>query len=258
MNATQTASSGDRDQLIARAFVELAAAAGEGGHAVDVAHTLARWSLRLLDVSGAGVMLPDQRGVLTSMAVSSEAVRALEHEELAAGRGPCVESHRQARELVFADVDIADERWPGFGPSARAGGIRAVHAFPMLAGEKAVGVLNLFRPSTGGLAGPDSHLARSMAAAAGDTVCRLRRQARAEIRMGELTTALAEAASVERAKGMLAVRLHLDPDTVSAVLRHTARARRLRVGQLAEAVLAGTGTVDFPLVVDPPDADDGS
>ncbi|WP_198171298.1 ANTAR domain-containing protein [Actinoplanes awajinensis] len=258
MNSQPSTPPDDRNRLIARAFVELTATGSQGGHVLDVAHTLARWSLRLLDVSGAGVMLPDRRGRLTSMAVSSEAVRVLEHEELAAGRGPCVESHRQARELVFADVDITDARWPDFGGSARASGIRAVHAFPMLTEDMAVGVLNLFRPSTGGLAGPDSHLARSMAAAAGDTVRRLQREAQAQVRIDELTTALAEATSVERAKGMLAVQLRLDLDTVSAVLRHTARARGLRVGQLAEAVLAGTATIDFPLVVSPTDDDDGA
>lgn len=201
-------------------------------------------------------MLPDQRGMLTSMAVSSEAVRLLEQQELAADRGPCVESHRQARELVFADVDVTDERWPELGVLARANGIRAIHAIPLFAGDATVGVLNLFRPSTGGLGGPDSRLARSMAATAGETVHRLQTHAQAPVRIDELTAALAEATVVERAKGMLAVRWRLDLDTVSAVLRHTARARRLRVGQLAEAVLTGTATVDFPLLVDPLDADD--
>ena len=67
---------GDREQLIADAFVEIAA--GGDGDVIEAACALASWSMRLLDVKGAGVMMADDRGVLRSVIVSSDAVRDLE------------------------------------------------------------------------------------------------------------------------------------------------------------------------------------
>jgi GAF domain-containing protein len=196
--------SGDRERLIASAVVEIGA--GNGGGAIEAAHALARWSMRLLDVSGAGVMLTDDRGVLRSVIASSDLVGALEAAELRYGRGPCVESHRRARAVIHADVHVADVRWLEFGLLAHAGGVRAAHAIPVLDDGAAIGVLNLFRATTGGLDDPDAALAGVLADAAGAAIGQ-RPAPRTRVDAHELTAAVADAALIQRATGMLAVRL---------------------------------------------------
>ena len=76
MNGIDSGISVDREQRVAGAFVEIAA--GGDGDAIEAAYALASWSMRLLDVKGAGVMMEDDRGVLRSVIVSSDAVRDLE------------------------------------------------------------------------------------------------------------------------------------------------------------------------------------
>jgi len=245
MRGNDDASSGDRARLISFALREIAA--GGDGDVIEAAHALTRWSLRLLDVSGAGVMMLDDRGVLRSMMVSSPAVLALEADELARGRGPCVESHRNARAVVHADFEVRDERWPEFGRPA--GGMRAAHAIPVPGDGAAVGVLNLFRASIGGLTDADAALAQALADTAGDTACRLLSPARPALSAEQLAVAVADEAIIERAKGMLAVRLRIDIDTAAAVLRRVARDRGHSPGEVAATVVAGDNTITLPLSV---------
>jgi GAF domain-containing protein len=249
MNSLDSMMSGDRRRLVASALREIAA--GDDRGAIQAAGALIKWSMRLLDVNGAGVMMVDDAGVLRSVMVSSEAVRVLEAEELARGRGPCVESHRTALAVIHADVDVVDDRWPQFGPSARAGGVRAAHAIPVLDGGAAIGVLNLFRATPGGLTSSDAQLAQDLAGAVGSSV-----HAASSVTADAMMTAFADAAVVERAKGMLAVRLRVDLPTAAAVLRHVARDRRRTDGELAADVVAGRATITLPLSVTqlPPDA----
>jgi GAF domain-containing protein len=249
VQSIDNASSGDRETLISAAFGEIAA--GGAGDTIEAVHALTRWSLRLLDVNGAGVMMVDGRGVLRSVMVSSDAVRGLEAAELDRGCGPCVESHRRAHAVIHADLDVSDPRWPEFGVQARAGGMRAAHAIPVVSGGAAIGVLNLFRASTGGLTDADSALAHALADAAGASISEQPTLGRASVGAEELAAVFAEAAIIERAKGMLGVRLQVDIDTAYAVLRRVARDHGRRVGDLAAAVVAGETIIALPLSVEP-------
>ena len=253
MNGIDSGSSGDREQLVAGAFVEIAA--GGDGDAIEAAYALASWSMRLLDVKGAGVMMADDRGVLRSVIVSSDAVRDLEAAELDRGRGPCVESHRVARAVIHADAEVTDPRWPEFGPQARAAGMRAAHAIPVLGGDIAIGVLNLFRATPGGLSESDAVLAQQLADAAGTVVDQPRQSTGTQVDAEALAAGFADAAVTERVNGILAVRLRVDIDTAHAVLRRVARERGCAVAELAAAVAAGTTTIALPLSVTPPPSD---
>ncbi|GAA4465955.1 GAF and ANTAR domain-containing protein [Phytohabitans houttuyneae] len=250
-------SSGNRERMIAVAFDEIGAA--ERGDALEAAHALVRWSMRLLDVSGAGVMLTDDHGSLRSVIVTSDLVRALEAAELRDGRGPCVESHRTAAVVVHPDMQVADSRWLEFGVLAWSGGVRAVHAVPVVGEGAAIGVLNLFRMTPGGLSDVEAALAQALAGMAGTAVHR-RAATRPGPRTGlggaELAAAIADAAIVQRATGMLAARLRIDIDTAHAVLQRVAADRDLNVGRLANSVVAGTATITLPLSIAsrPPDA----
>jgi GAF domain-containing protein len=234
--------------MISLAFGEITAGADRDG--IEAAHALTRWSLRLLDVSGAGVMMADEYGVLRSVMVSSDAVCALEAAELVHGRGPCVESHRLARSVIHADLDVLDARWPEFGPPARADGMRAAHAIPVRGGGVAVGVLNLFRASTGGLSDADADLAQSLADAVGTAVAAQPSSARTTVSAEALAASVAGAAIIERATGMLAARLQVDIDMAYAVLRRVAKDHGHAVGEVATAVVAGSTTIVLPLSVE--------
>lgn len=247
MNVDKAGMSGDRDRLVAAALLEIAA--GDDSGPIVAADALIRWSMRLLDVdgAGAGVMMADDRGVLRAVMVSSDAVRALETAELDAGRGPCVESHRTARAVIHADFDVPDARWPEFGPTARAGGMRAAHGIPVLRGGTAVGVLNLFRATSGGLTDADADLAHALTGAVAGTVDPEQSPTGSPAGAGEIAAGSAGTAVIDQAKGIMAVRLQVDIDTAHAVLRHVARERNRTMGDLAADVVDGTATITLPL-----------
>lgn len=129
--------------------------------------------------------------------------------------------------------------------------MRAAHAVPVLKGGAAIGVLNLFRATPGGLADPDAQLALTLAGAVGAPTHRTPPPIRAE----QVAAAYADAAIIEHATRMLSARLRLDIDTASAVLRHVARDRAYTVAVLAAEVVAGSTSITLPLSVTPPPSD---
>jgi hypothetical protein len=77
-----------REHVIIRAFVELSNELVDGYDIVDL---LSEWTAncaRLLDVTAAGLLLPDGRGVLHLIAASSERTHHLELFQLQRKQGP--------------------------------------------------------------------------------------------------------------------------------------------------------------------------
>ncbi len=66
----------------------------------------------------------------------------------------------------------------------------------------------------------------------------------------DLAATVADATIIERAKGMLAMRLQVDIDTAYTVLRRVAKDHGQAVGEAAAAVVTGTTTITLPLSVE--------
>ena len=90
---------------------------------------------------------------------------------------------------------------------------------------------------------PDAALAQALAGAAGTAVYSGPSLTGRRVGVEALAAALADAAVIERATGMLAVRLRVDIDTAQAVLRRVARDRGRGVAALAAAVVDGTTSI---------------
>ena len=102
-------------QLLSEMFVELTDTMVAGFDVIDFLHLLTDRSVKLLDVSAAGLLLADPRGELRVVAASSEAVRLLELFQLQNDQGPCLDCFRAGRRGL--------RRWqvPGWQPPAAAG-----------------------------------------------------------------------------------------------------------------------------------------
>ena len=84
-------------QLLSETFVELTDTMVAGFDVIDFLHVLTDRSVKLLDVSAAGLLLADPRGELRVVAASSEAVRLLELFQLQNDQGPCLDCFRAGR-----------------------------------------------------------------------------------------------------------------------------------------------------------------
>ncbi len=120
--------------------------AGEIGERVCLA------CIDLLVVDGAGIMLVDGDGHLSTMGVSDRSAARLEDLQFVLGEGPGLDAHRSGRPVLEPDLlGAAGSRWTAYGPAAASEGIAAVFAFPLRIGDARLGALTVYRRVRGSL-----------------------------------------------------------------------------------------------------------
>jgi hypothetical protein len=188
----------------------------------------------VLDVAAAGLLFTDGAGAgePEAVAASDEAIRALVAQE-----GPGRESHREGVPVGAAVLERLAGRWPDFAASALAAGYGAVFAVPMRWREETLGALVLFRTEPGPLPAGTAELARALADVTTISVLQRRARRQREQLADQLQTALESRILVEQAKGLLAERWQVSVDTAFTALRRHARARRMRLSDLAQGLL---------------------
>jgi hypothetical protein len=228
-----------RERLLSRTFVELADTLVTGFDVMDFLHMLTERCVEILGVSAAGLMLVDQRGGLRIMAASEERAHLLELFQLQNHEGPCFDCYHSGQPVFSADLDGVEERWPTFGPEARAAGFRSVNAIPMRLRDTVVGALNLFSFEGRGLGDADVRVAQAMADVATIGILHERAATDAQAMVGQLQTALNSRVIIEQAKGLLAERAGVDMDQAFRLLRSYARRNSRQLADVARKFLDG-------------------
>ncbi|MEV5596075.1 GAF and ANTAR domain-containing protein [Streptomyces sp. NPDC052496] len=217
-----------------------------GATPASLTRRLTTYCVELLPVDAAGVMLlnPAAPGATADArpaghrvevtASSDPALREVELYEAGTGQGPCVEALFTGRPCGVADLSAACPRWPGPTVRAVAAGYRAMWAQPMRHLGHSVGVVNLYRRSTGLLSPHHQERARKLAHAA--TLGLLLLWART-LRAERLRKNLGSRIVIEQAKGILAARLGLSPEAASEVLGAQAQLHHSPVPDLARALV---------------------
>jgi transcriptional regulator with GAF, ATPase, and Fis domain len=240
--AAERVSGLDRE-LLSETFVELTDTMVADFDVIDFLHVLTDRSVKLLDVSAAGLLLADPRGDLRVVAASSEAARLLELFQLQNDQGPCLDCFRAGQPVSAADLNAEAQRWPRFAAAARQAGFGAVQALPMRLRDQVIGALNLFRASAGAFDPADVHLGQALADVATISLLHERSLRHSDILNEQLQSALNSRVVIEQAKGKLAERLGLDMEQAFALLRDYARNHNLRLAGLAQAFIDGTQTM---------------
>jgi transcriptional regulator with GAF, ATPase, and Fis domain len=230
-------------ELLSETFVELTDTMVADFDVIDFLHVLTDRSVQLLDVSAAGLLLADPRGELRVVAASSEAARLLELFQIQNDQGPCLDCYQAGQPVTAADLAAAEQRWPRFAAAALQAGFAAVQALPMRLREQVIGALNLFRATPGPFDPADVRVGQALADVATISLLHERNVRRSDTLNEQLQIALNSRVVIEQAKGKLAERLGLDMDQAFGLLREYARARNLRLSDLAQAVIDGTQAV---------------
>ena len=121
---------GERQERVARTFVELVDTLVDDFDVVELTALLTERCVELLGASAAGLVLADLRGSLRLLAATSEAIQHVELFQLEADEGPCRDCYRTDAVVTVDDL-AATDRWPTFGPVAVAAGFRSVTAMPL-------------------------------------------------------------------------------------------------------------------------------
>lgn len=230
----------DREREVTEAFVALASRLASGYDVLDLLSTLVTDCVRLLDVTSAGLLLADNRGVLHVMAASSERLRDLEIFQLQRDEGPCLDCYRGREAVSIPDLDEERDRWPQFVPAALTAGFASVHALPMRLGENTLGALGLFGANAGALEARDLTLGQALADVASVALLQEKAVTDHTTVNAQLQHALTSRVVLEQAKGLIAQQGNLDMAQAFAVLRLYARDHNLRLAGLAKDLVERT------------------
>ena len=191
-----------------------------------------------LPIDGAGMALMTPAGHAGLLVASDAPAAAMEDLQQALGEGPCMDASRGGRPVLLPDlVRSGANRWPAFTMSAADAGIAAVFAFPLQVGAIQLGVLDLYRHTTGSL--DRLELAEALDFAAAATTILLELQHGTPI--GQLHPLLADAADgrreIHQATGMVSVQAAVGLTEALVLLRARAYATERPLVEIASDVV---------------------
>ena len=220
-----------RETRLAEACVALTAVdVGEE----ELPHRLAEQCLAHLPVDAAAVLV-ERDGALQVAAATDGHLARLEELAVTHGEGPGPDAFRSGRSAVLTVPEL-QARWPRYADAAERPSWSFVHAIPLRAGIDTLGALVL-TGRTRGLGIHDEVVAGSLADIAGAMLQRERAGREAEQLAVQLQHALDSRVLIEQAKGVIAERTKRSPGDAFELLRTYARAHRLRLRDVAQAII---------------------
>lgn len=230
-------------ERLARVLIEHSRVLVTDYSVMDVLYRLCDHVTEILPVTGAGVMLEDNEGLLRFVAASDERIRDIEALQIELGEGPCVRAYVSGEQVVVPDLEQSP-LFPRFGVKALERGLRAVYSFPMRVADERVGALNLYRSEPGEFDEHDTEAAQVLADAATVAILNGRALEESQRLATQLQQALDSRVIIEQAKGKLGEQLGVDVDAAFRELRAYARGRGLRLRDVARAVVEGELRLD--------------
>ncbi|MGW5309304.1 GAF domain-containing protein [Nocardia thailandica] len=127
-------------------------------------------AVRLSNVDGGAVALLSATSSARELVYATDALaQQIDELQFVLGEGPCLDAYHSREQQLWPDMTVraARERWPVFSSDVVSLQARAMFAYPVLTGETAVGVLELYRTAPGDLSEVEQQAGRACAAAIG-------------------------------------------------------------------------------------------
>lgn len=191
----------------------------------------------IFGADGAGLMLLDDQDALHYVGATDGRSAAFEAAQEECGEGPCVDSLVHDRVVSSTDLE-ADERWPKLQAAVGGIGIRSMLGVPIHLGGPTVGSLNVFRAEPAPWDDSEIDAIRAHGRVIEELLGAAVLARQQGTIVAQLTEALENRVTIERAVGVLMARKGLDPTGAFNELRQAARNARRRVQEVAAEVLA--------------------
>ncbi len=181
--------------------------------------------------------------VARTVAHTDAQVLALDEEQYASRRGPCLEA-AHTRRAVRVAMTSQEQRWTEFVAAARAGGVRATLSVPLIiaspvAGrnDELVGSLNAYSRTVSAFDLVDEKLLCLYTDAASQTITSARFRQCTQETVAQLQQALVSNSEIEQAKGALRVVNACTAEEAFTMLVERSQRENVKVRQLARQVL---------------------
>ncbi|MEU4318253.1 GAF and ANTAR domain-containing protein [Nocardia fluminea] len=206
-------------------------------------------AVRLTGADGAAVALLSRSSQARELVYATDATaKHLDELQFVVGEGPCIDAYRSGERQLWADLTtgLATAQWPVFTIEVNSLDVRALFAFPVASGRVTVGVLELYRGTTGHLGTAEEESGLACAAAIGHMISAdLDRFAAADgadvaLPIEGIDTVAEEfsRAVIFNAAGMVAVQLAVSADEGLARLRAFCYANGRPIGTVAADIVA--------------------
>jgi GAF domain-containing protein len=181
--------------------------------------------------SAVSVTLVGKDGAFTPNA-SETVARTLDQKQYDAGKGPCLEAFAERRvfNVVLKDHD---DRWPALVEAAAAAGIGSSLSLPLMAGERAMGALNIYSADTRHFDEGEERTAALLAEQAGSVLGNAVAFADTTTLNGQLLDALATRDLIGQAKGILMEREGCDANEAFDILRRASQRTNHKLRDIA-------------------------
>lgn len=202
----------------------------------EVLYQLTDATVEVLGSAGAGVSLMEKGGELRFVSATDEDTSTVERVQEAAQAGPCMEAHQLGQTVLVHDI-AGDERWPKYREQAMTVGFHTMAGIPMRLQDFRLGALNIYDRAPRTWGGGEVVAAQALADMASSLVINARELAQSRRVADQLQHALESRVIIEQAKGAVARDLGISVDEAFGILRTHARSTRMRLHDVARAVV---------------------
>ncbi|QBI20100.1 ANTAR domain-containing protein [Egibacter rhizosphaerae] len=204
-----------------------------------------RAAVDLLPVTGAGVMLMSDRVHQGTIHATDERISSLEELQNAAAEGPCIDAYTLGRPVLEPDLAGRGARvWPVLARAALDAGMQALFSFPLQLDDTALGALNLYRDTPGGLDDDQADDARLLAAMIARQVLAMQAQAEPGSLPAQIADLSGDRAAIEQATGMVSSQLDVSITEAARRLRAFAGEQQRSLAEVAYDVVNRTMRLD--------------
>lgn len=203
-------------------------------------------AVRLSNVDGGAVALLSATSSARELVYATDALaQQIDELQFVLGEGPCLDAYHSREQQLWPDMTVraARERWPVFSSDVVSLQARAMFAYPVLTGETAVGVLELYRTAPGDLSEVEQQAGRACAAAIGSLLASEVEQMAELVDSPDSTVAESTVpeeysrAVVYNAAGMVAVQLAVSAEEALHRLRAYSYADGRPIGDVATDIV---------------------
>jgi GAF domain-containing protein len=186
----------------------------------------------------AGIAMLGEDGRPTTRIYTDEESPEIDEGQYRSGNGPCLDAWREARTVRIDEMLAAREDYPDFANLALDHGVLSTLSLPLIAGEEAIGALNLYSREAFGFSPEDEVLGEELATTAAVVLANASAYW-AAFALGEgLKEALRSRAVIEQAKGMLmASSPHIDADVAFDILRRASQRENTKLREVARRIV---------------------